>query len=363
MAKNSQLISAPTEIRRMNLTNTKILDLVKEGTVVDSGAYIGQLDRTEVLGKILESELNVQKYSSELEREKLDSTLTLAQAREDLVNLKFGLEEKKLGKEQSAYEPPAKQRQAEIEYEKASRALSQSTENYDVKVRQASAKMRIAQSELNKAQNSLEDLRTLSGKFKITATTNGMVLYSRDWNGRKRVVGSVLNGWDLRIAELPDFSVLESVTKVNEVDIRKVKADQIVEISLDADPSKKFKGKVTDVANVGSSQEGSNSKFFEVRILFEEKDSSLLPAMTTSNVIHISSIENALFIPLECIHPVDSISVVYKKSGGGAIRQQVKLGLINENEAVIEAGLKAEDEIFLSLPDNPDKLELKLLIH
>ena len=119
VAKNSQMIHAPSEIRRMNLANTKILDLVKEGTVVDSGAYIGQLDRTEVLGKILESELNVQKFLSEVEREKLDCTLTLAQAREDLVNLKYTLEEKKLEKDQSAYEPPAKQRQAEIDFEKA----------------------------------------------------------------------------------------------------------------------------------------------------------------------------------------------------------------------------------------------------
>ena len=47
----------------------------------------------------------------------------LATAREDIRTLELGLEEKRIAKEQAKYEAPSIRRQAEIDYEKAERAL------------------------------------------------------------------------------------------------------------------------------------------------------------------------------------------------------------------------------------------------
>ena len=56
----------------------------------------------------------------------------------------YALEEKKLAKEQAQYEAPTIKRQAEIDYEKAQRALEQSKRNLDTKTKQAVAKMSVA---------------------------------------------------------------------------------------------------------------------------------------------------------------------------------------------------------------------------
>ena len=56
--------------------------------------------------------------------------------------MELTLEEKKLAKEQSVYEAPTVRRQAEIDLEKAQRALAQAKLDYKTRTEQAEAKMR-----------------------------------------------------------------------------------------------------------------------------------------------------------------------------------------------------------------------------
>ena len=81
--------------------------------------------------------------------------------------------------------------------------------------------------------------------FTINAPSPGMVIYVREWNGKKKGVGSQWNTWDPTVATLPDLTQMESQTYVNEVDVRKLAVGQKVSISLDADPTKKLTGTVT----------------------------------------------------------------------------------------------------------------------
>ncbi len=83
--------------------------------------------------------------------------------------------------------------------------------------------------------------------------------------------------------------------------------------------------------------------------------------MTTSNQIIIARQESALHIPLECIHTQDSLTFVYKKEGAGVVKQEVAMGLINEDEAVIGAGLTEQDQVYLSTPEGAGDFQVVLL--
>ena len=61
---SSKKINGPSNARRFGLYNIKIQDLVPEGTVVKKGDYIGKLDVSEVNGKILDAQLNLEKAQS-----------------------------------------------------------------------------------------------------------------------------------------------------------------------------------------------------------------------------------------------------------------------------------------------------------
>ena len=271
------------------------------------------------------------------------------------------MEEARLRKEQATYEAPSVIRQAEIDYEKSQRALEQAVENYQTQVKQGIAKMREVEAELTKSQNMVGMLAEAGQQFTIMAPENGMVIYKRDWRGQKLTTGGTVNAWDPVVAELPDLSVMESITYVNEVDIQKINAGQKVKIGLDADPDKRLDGAVTRVANIGEQRPNSDAKVFEVAIEVAQADTTLRPAMTTSNTIVVAEIPEALYIPLETIHTQDSLNFVFVRRGGGIIRQEVNLGLLNENEAIVEAGLDETDRLYLSLPADTTGLPLERL--
>ncbi len=355
-AKNSIDIRGPEGARAAGIWQMKISNLVPEGTVVKKGSFVAELDRSEIMQKLKDSELSVQKFQSQYDQAILDSALTLSQARDEMVNLRFAMEEKRIAKEQSVYEAPAMQRQAEIDYERAKRNLQQSEKNYVTKRKQAVAKIVTVKVDLQKEQSKKDILAQTLGEFMIKAPADGMVIYAREWNGRKKVVGATINPWESAVATLPDLSVMESITYVNEVDIQKIAVGQKVEIKLDADPSKKLSGTVRQVANIGEQRPNADSKVFEVKILVNESDTTLRPAMTTSNTIIVATLGSVLSLPLEAVHAQDGRSFVYKANGSGIVKQEVKLGMMNDNGVIIGSGLSENETVLLSTP--PDAAEI-----
>jgi multidrug efflux pump subunit AcrA (membrane-fusion protein) len=355
-AKNSVKIYGPMNARIANVWQMKISKLVPEGTVVKQGEFVADLDRSEISSKIKDLEIEIQKSESRYIQAKLDTTLTLSKARDELVNLTYAKEEAKLRKEQSVYEAPAVQRQADIDYEKAVRNYEQAVNNYQTQVQQAIAKCQEIEAELTQHRQKMNLYNDILKGFTVNAPADGMVIYAKEWNGQKKTEGSIVQGWDPVVATLPDLSVMESITYVNEVDIKKVKAGQEVKIGLDADPDKQLTGKVTDIANIGEQRPNSDSKVFEVKIVINEADSTLRPAMTTSNTIVVAQVDSVLHVPLESIFNDDSLTYVFKKNGSGVIKQEVALGLINDYEAVIQRGVSRQDQLFLSKPEKADDI-------
>jgi hypothetical protein len=351
-AKQSVEIKGPQGVREIRLFNMKIQRLIPEGTIVKEGDFVAELDRSEITGRLQDAMLELQQAQSQVTQVSLDSTLTLSQARDNLINLEYALEERQIAVDQSKYESPAVQRQAEIDLDKARRQLAQEKKNYITKVKQAEAQMSEVEADLQEEQNEVNKIRSLLQQFTVRAPAQGMVIYKRNYDGSKVTQGSDISAWNPTVAELPDFSVMESITYVNEVDVQKIAKDQNVEIGLDAIPDKNLYGTVTSVANIGEQRPNSDSKVYEVIIEIAETDSVLRPAMTTSNRVIVNRVPNAMFIPLETIHVHDSTSFVFKKVGLYPVMQEVELGLMNENEVIVHQGLSMDDVIYLSVPQD-----------
>jgi multidrug efflux pump subunit AcrA (membrane-fusion protein) len=356
-AKNSIQIRGPQGVRDVQIWQMTIQSLVPEGTVVKKGDVVAEIDRSEIMTRMQNTQLDVQRAESQYEQAQLDSSLTLTQARDNLENLHFQLEERQIAVEQSVYESPAVQRQVQIELERTQRQLAQEQQNYKTRVLQAEANLREIEANLTQEQNKLNRIMQVMQDFSIKAPENGMVVYARNWQGRKTTTGSTINSFDPVVAELPDFSAMESLTYINEVDIQKIRQNQTVYIGLDAIRDKKLTGVVTSIANIGEQRPNSHSKVFEVKIEINESDTTLRPAMTTSNEILIETIENALFIPLESVHAYDNDHFVFKRDGIQTVMQQIIMGSANDNDVVILEGLTLDDQVLISMP--PDTAGLR----
>lgn len=360
-AKSSVKVMGPN-FMSAGMWQVKIDKLVDEGTRVKKGDFIANLDISDLSSKMMNAETELQKSESQFSQTQLDSALTLRQARDELLNLKYGVTEKEIVLEQSKFEPPATIKQAEIDLEKAQRAYLQAKENYKIKLEQSKAKMQEVAAVLGRSQRDLKNIRELISAFTITAPDEGMVVYVREWNGNRKTTGSQVNAYEPVVATLPDLTTMLSKTYVNEVDIRKIAVGQSVDIGLDAYPEKKLTGKVINVSNVGEQKPNSDSKVYQVNVQINESDTTLRPAMTTSNAIISEVLENVIFVPLECLHNQgDSLTYVYRVDGRVPVRQEVTVGKANSNEIVVYQGLDEGDQLYLSIPKNGDKTKFKFL--
>ncbi len=358
-AKNSEKIYGPSSsgLREARIWELKIDDIIADGSIVDSGDYVASLDRTELTNKLKDKEIEIEQYQNNFTKTQLDTTMELRGARNDLVNLKYAMEEAQIGVDQSIYEPPASQRQVQIELDKSKRSYDQAERNYSLRTEKAVANMSEVSTALKKKQGEYAKLVELINQFTVKAPKAGMVIYQRDWEGKKRGIGSTVSAWENVVATLPNLREMITKTYVNEIDISKVKAGQKVNVGIDAFPDKKFTGEVIEVANIGEQIRNSNAKVFEVKIAVNEYDSIVRPAMTTKNTIITNEIDSVMFIPLEAMHNNDSVQYVFTSER----RQQVITGKSNENEIIILGGLSASDKVMLTTPEKPEDYEFSYL--
>jgi len=357
-AKKSTDIYGPEirESRNIRATDIKITDMVPEGTEVNQGDYIATLDRTSFDNSLKDELDRLLTQETNLEMKILDTAVTLSNLRDNIKNQKFTVEEAAITLQQSKYEPPTTIRQAEISLDKASRTLDQAIRSYSLRVEQAKSDMRNIKNNLSEQRTRVSDLQTVLSKFLVTAPSAGMIIYKRDRMGTKRKVGSSISPWDNVVATLPDMSSMISKTYVNEIDVSKVKAGQKVEIVIDAFPEKSYTGIVTSVANIGEQLPNADAKVFEVNIEVDGSDPILRPSMTTGNKIITKTINDVTYIPLESVQAgADSVPFVYLKGGN---KQVVVLGESNENNVVIEQGLKPGVQIYLSTPKDPESFKM-----
>ncbi|MBK9014796.1 MAG: HlyD family efflux transporter periplasmic adaptor subunit [Saprospiraceae bacterium] len=343
-------------MRSAQIWQATITDMVPEGTVLKAGDYVATLDRTELETKLKEAQTEIDKTQTQLEQAKIDTAIELRGIRDDLVNLKFSMEEKKLQVEQSKYEPRMVIQQAEIDLEKSLRDYKQLEKRYELTQTKSKAKISEILASLTQVERRRQMLVDISNQFVVKAPKDGMVIYARSWNG-KIGPGSQISTWDPVVAELPDLSTMISKTYVNEVDISKVQKGQTVKIKVDAFPDRDYTGQVITVANVGEQLQGYDAKVFEVTVQLSEVDSILRPAMTTSNEVLTYTFQDVLYIPLEAIQS-DSISFVYKKMDGKIVKQEVITGETNDNEVMVEHGLKEGEDVLLIIPDDAESLPL-----
>lgn len=359
-AKRSVKIRGPKGMRTVQIWQTTISDMIPEGTVVKKGDYVASLDQTELATKLKETQTEIDKILTQMEQTKIDTAINLRGIRDQLINLKFSMEEKKLQVQQSQFEPKMVIRQSEIDLERAQRDFIQLEEKYKLTQTKSDAQISEILTNLKKFEIRLQQLQEISAEFNVIAPEDGMVIYARDWDGSKVVPGGQVSSWDPVVAELPDLSDMISKTFVNEVDISKIQKGQNVKIKIDAFPDNSYQGQVIQVANIGEELRGYDAKVFEVIIQMSQSDSILRPAMTTANEILTYTFEDVLYVPLEALYS-DSLTYVYKKTESGIVKQEVLTSEANDNEVIIEYGLKENDEIFMTTPENSDKIQFSII--
>ena len=351
-AKNFENIVGPDfQAGMFRVTDIKILDIVAEGTIVETGDYVAELDRTDANNAIRDLEEHMEPIITLFEMLPLDTAVTLNALRDNIFNLGLALEEAKMTLVESKYEPPTTIRRAEINLENTERLLEQAKVNYIMKEEQARIRIKEVQIHLERHYREKAKMEKTISEFTIRAPKSGMVVYHRDRYGSKRKANYYITLTDNVVATLPDLSIMLSRTFINEIDISKVTVGQKVRIHLDAFPDKKYTGVVTSISNVGEQLPNSDTKVFEVLIEINESDPVMRPSMTTSNAIVINTLNNITYVSINAIFSQDSIPFVYTSN---QTKQVVVLGETNDNKIIVKQGLSPGDKVYVTIPEHSD---------
>ncbi len=346
-AKNSISIMTP-RIRG----SLKIIYLVPEGTYVKPGEVVCKFDPSEALTSLkdLEARLEIAK----MDKEKLIANNLAAEAQMEtqLKSAELSFELSKMKLDQVKFEAQAVQQQTKLEHEKNRLSFEQTKQEYKSKKvinksdqERMMVEFRQKVNDLNKAQS---DLQLLT----LKAPSEGLVVYGTNFanQGRKFAIGDTPWG-GAEILTLPDLSVMESKTNINEVDISKVKVEQKVIVKLDAFQDSSFVGEISGIASIGKNKESnSNIKVFEVLISIKGRSDILRPGMTSSNKIIINEIPKTVFIPQEAVFEKNGERIVYLKNGSSFDECKIGLGEKGEDYIVVKKGLMDGDEIALVDP-------------
>jgi HlyD family secretion protein len=180
----------------------------------------------------------------------------------------------------------------------------------------------------------------------------------------ERVVGTeLMPGTEmLRVANLDRMEVL---TEVNENDIVRVKLNDSALVEVDAFPDRKFRGKVTEIANSATTTGLTTDQVtnFEVKILLMKdsyrdimtggKIQPFRPGMSASVDIMTESKKDILSVPLQAVTVMPDSALSDSAAGRGEARDSKEVVFVYENDKVKTAIVKTgiQDNNYIEILD------------
>ena len=339
-----QLNQAQANARNSAANLKRQADLNKQGFVSNS-----VLDEAKASAAVNQSQVQSAQQNIGLVKEKIAAdTQTAAdqvtQAEQNILSARATLEASQAGTNQNLVrKAEVNDARAQVRQAQAglNLALGNITQNdlklQDVAQARDSAKAASAQVDFYRAQ--------LDKTF-IRSPISGTVLQLAAQQGETLAAG--LSAPTLIV--VADLKRLQVDIYVDETDIGKVKLGQNADVTVDAFPKKKLKGKVVKVASGSTIQQGVVT--YDVTIALSQSEIRLKPDMTATAVVQTGTLSNVLLVPSEGIKvgtKGSTVNVVMKKDGKSDTESRhVKTGGSDGVMTEIREGLKEGEVIVLA---------------
>ncbi|MCI0523638.1 MAG: HlyD family efflux transporter periplasmic adaptor subunit [Acidobacteria bacterium] len=308
----------------------KIVYLPPEGTVVKAGDLVVELDSTNILTKIKDTDERIVAAENEIVRTQSQHESALRDLEVELSKLWLAFEQAKL-KAKVPNEVVSRR-----EFQEAQLALEKSKTEYDnhlnkieQKKKEQAAELQVKTIEKDKLQVQLDRARSNLDEMRIKAPTDGMVLYNDHWNERRKLqVGDVVWG-GFPIVRLPDLAEMEVLAQVNEVDGPRLSIGAKTEVKLDSYPDKAITGEIKDISQTAIKASWmAKAKIFRVTISLDQTLMEIMkPGMSAQVSVTISETPSNLLVPRSAVK-VDGESAKVTRIESAEARREVAVTIL-----------------------------------
>ncbi|MEO1498764.1 MAG: hypothetical protein AAFV43_16585 [Planctomycetota bacterium] len=243
------------------------------------------------------------------------------------------------------------------------RVLDEYTKAKEVKTLESDVIITKAKWESDQSSYELETARlaTIEDQIKkclITSPQAGIVKYAHGQDRRDNNSFVVEEGAKVRerqvIIRLPDPTMMEVAVEINESLIQYVKAGMPASVSLVGSEGAVLRGRVRAVNQYAepSNWRRANVKEYKAFIAIDESSEDVKTGMTAS--VTVSSIfePDVLQTPVEAIYAHGDAKYCFVDRGDGLVAQRVECGPTNDRYIVVQSGLEEADEVAI----NPRRL-------
>jgi HlyD family secretion protein len=252
------------------------------------------------------------------------------------------------------YSLPLRETKTKNTLAEAETELEKIKQSNTARLQQKEQTVNSAEHALEKLQQQLKDKKEQLNACIVTSPADGIVTYAdpnRPWRRTEVSVGAKIAPGQT-LMTIPDMSAMHAKVDVPESDIRKIKLNQSVTVTVEATGGKTFTGKVTKIAEVAKSGGwwGSDIKEFSVEISIDT-GKGLKPGYSCRADILAQHLENIIYIPIQAVFKDKDGTFVYKQKGNKHKRINVKTGQSSLTMVEILDGLKKGDSVLLSKPE------------
>ena len=323
--------------------------MAPEGKAAKEGDLILAFDAREITQRLQLKQAELDTGLKELERMRL-------QEKQTLEDLSLQYEEEKVNKQKAVGKAdypehliaPIELQKRKMELELANLQEKLSEKRLSAQISGMKSRIQVQESKVRLLTAEMERLERDVKKMNVLAPKPGIVVYTPDWNGKKKVVGDTC--WmGETILELPDLGRMQMKAVILEVQAGRVQTGQQAEVRLDSNPDRVYKGIVTSMGNVFRVKSDSQPAIvFDAVIDLSESDPGLMrPGMAAGVDIIISSKKDVLQVPEAAIVYNESGAAVWKKGFLSRKLTPVTLGVRSSGMVEILSGLAENDIIVI----------------
>jgi multidrug resistance efflux pump len=338
-----------------------LLKLAPPGSRVKKEEVVAEFDRQWQMQKIEDqhAEVTQDEAATVKRRAELD---VLMQAEEQTVRLaKANLDKARLDLQTAEI-------LSAIDAEKLKLAVEEAAAHYrqvqeEIKLMETSQKAEIRGLEITRDRAAIEMKRAQANaeKMLMRAPIDGIAVAQSIW--RSGQFGQVQEGDQLwpgqSFLQVVNPTVMVLNAAVNQAESQAFRLGQRAQIRLDAYPGEVWPGRLLSMgAMAGGSVFGFRGgsrelyvKQIPMRFMIEAQDSRIIPDLSSSATVLLGEEKNALLAPRAAmLEEGGALYVRGKRRDGTWEKRRVELGLANDTQAVVRAGLQKGEEVALLPP-------------
>jgi len=313
--------------------------MLEDGTAVEAGQKVIELDNSQFSGELEQKRLEVDGALNQLNQKQADLAVELLDKDFAVEEARIRLEKaeleasipKELMAERDFQEKALAREKAEVDLQKAEEERRASREAADAELEE----LRIA---LDRARFDVKTSEEAIASLTLYAPSDGILVVAQNGDeGRKYQVGdNVYVG--LAVMQIPDLSAMRVAAQLSDVDDGTITVGMRARCAVDTYPDRFYEGTVGDIAPVATEQgRDSSRRAFKVVINLDEADAERMrPGMSVRAEVRPLPREDVLLVARGAIDPTQTESRVRLASGETI---GVKLGPCNMQECVVEDGL------------------------